>query len=181
MAPQMRLVTLFLIGTLLSLSTQVHAYGLIGYGVSQNQPFCAYSCAGVVSGYTLTCSTASSSSSGKAKGHGSSTTANCTASNAPYLQTLAYCLDTNCPSLAGWQLEQFWEADAVSTSGGQMAVAPMWSYSQSLASLKGPPNGTLKGSATLKNAVVVPQTSYQAEYNTIAVKANNNILNSTFA
>jgi hypothetical protein len=167
--------TLSLAGIVLYSPTPVSAYGLIGYGITQNKPFCAFACQMTVAGYNTTCGPGSLPTSSKAD---SST---CLASNTPYLQSLAYCIEIRCPDVPGWRLERFWEAAAITTKEGESAVAPKISYSQSLATLTKPPNATLKTGAILRSPVMIPHAVYQLEYSSIAATANNNIRNSDFA
>lgn len=87
-----------------------------------------------------------------------STSADCYASNTPYLTTLAYCLSTKCESETYAELNAFWSRYTIGTTAPQ--PAPQLSYKVALQKA-GTPNETASTGALLTETSLVPEDTYQ--------------------
>lgn len=144
------------------------AYALIGMGKTMYKPSCAYACRAVIASADIDCpgddddddgsggnSTSADSGMSGMSGmnmtmrsyhtlvarHGDDDdviTPQCMAVSAPFLTTLAYCLNETCTGVSTDKLESYWAKEAT----GDPTVAPQWGYAQSLAQVTMVPNTT---------------------------------------
>lgn len=102
----LRLVTILQLLSIASLVSAQTGTGIIGYGISFWQDLCCQACADSLSALYLNCTTFSNSDGGDGMDMGSgddkdgmvmgATSDECRASNTPWLQTMAYCIQSNC-------------------------------------------------------------------------------------
>jgi hypothetical protein len=126
------------------------ALGFIGMGIPMYDPVCAFACRSVIATADIECDDAhdhddmdgmAGMSMIKVKRHGHETdiTPECRAMSKPFLTTLAYCINSTCPSdTESWVLEKYWVAEAA----GEPGVEPMWNYEQSLMMVNSTPATT---------------------------------------
>jgi hypothetical protein len=121
--------------------------GQTGAGITTYDPLCAHACRAVIASAVLDCGTSSDTS-----GMGASAPAMvrrqslgppispvCRAASKPFLTTLAYCINSTCPSdTPAWVLERYWLAEATGAPG----LPSMWTYDQSLMMVTAPPTTT---------------------------------------
>ena len=115
-------------------------------------PVCAHACRLAIQSDTLECTP-----------NGSTTTPpGCFASNEPYLTTLAYCISTKCASVPFAKLSAFWTKYAIGTSSNE--PVPQISYKVALQKA-GTPNVTAVEGQLLNATSIVPEESYQFQFN----------------
>jgi len=126
------------------------ALGFIGMGIPMYEPVCAFACRSVIATANIECDTAhdhddmagmAGMSMIKVKRHGRETdiTPECRAMSKPFLTTLAYCINSTCPTdTESWVLEKYWLVE----STGEATVKPMWNYEQSLMMVNSTPATT---------------------------------------
>ncbi|KAA8647874.1 putative ferric-chelate reductase (Fre2) [Aspergillus tanneri] len=95
--------------------------------------------------------------------------ADCYAENDAFLQTLAYCMYSHCPTETNSTLQKFWEMNVVGSEANQ--PLPKESYQQALWSIRFTPNTTVNSTEILKSASLVPEETYALEYGTLSVFA----------
>jgi hypothetical protein len=134
------------------------------YGISRNQPRCAYSCQSTLSTSDLAC-----------KITGKKTTPDCYATDDAFLESLAWCIHSRCPSLSLWQDEQWW-AKIVS---GDPAVQPKYSFAQALPTVE--PKATVARKMPLKVVAKTRDHDYQIAWNTYAQSDQVETEGSTYA
>jgi hypothetical protein len=123
-------------------------HGLIGFGISFLEPSCAFACRYNLAWNRLSCSTAT--------GFGSEweTSADCRATDEPYLTSLAACLQEFCNGTDTWMLERFWARDAASDTISQRE--PVHSYGAALAQVRNVPDGSWT-KAEIQGSLLTPQ------------------------
>jgi hypothetical protein len=112
--------------------------GLIGYGRNMYYPLCAAVCRGTIEKAPLQC-TPHNAATGGGHNHGK-TPPGCFATDLPYMQTLAFCINVRCKGeYTADILESYWRQHVV--GGGRIVLEPKpaMSYAQALASIKTPP------------------------------------------
>jgi hypothetical protein len=135
--PVSRLCVLLYLVSIISVTSAQTGTGIIGYGISFWQDLCCQACADSLSALYLNCTTFSDSGSGMDMGGSSSdmdmivgtTSDDCRASNTPWLQTMAYCIQSNC-NAHGYTSEAKQEACFVAHALDGNAAGP--SYQSSL-------------------------------------------------
>lgn len=170
------------------------AYSLIGMGLDMYKPPCAYGCRAVIAMAMLECHDAdanaghhddgdhevdhdaanSTSMDGmkmgmklvRRHGHEMSTTPECRASNAPFMSTLAYCINQTCKGVPTAKLEQYWTIEAT----GDPLVTSQWTYEQSLAMVMGKPQAAYDSMAMTLNETMLVSTE-DWEVNTLSLNA----------
>lgn len=112
--------------------------GLVGYGITMWKPSCAYACRNLLALSPLECSEHQESEHERLVvrhgGHDEtfSTSPDCFNHDRAFLLTLAWCLHEHCEESHGtalWQLERFWETDAVP----EAHHTPNYTYTEALA------------------------------------------------
>ena len=98
--------------------------------------------------------------------HGSGPTSpECRAGDAPFLTTLASCIDTYCDMIKVpvWQREQFW---AMRVTGDE-AVLPKWTYSETLEEINVKPTAEFNSSSmeVLNQTMILPKASFDIQNN----------------
>ncbi|ORX40124.1 ferric reductase like transmembrane component-domain-containing protein [Kockovaella imperatae] len=154
-------------------------YGFIGYGINMYHPWCASACRDSISTNGLICDDTVShhgehphdTSMGMKKraGDNESPSVECIASNVPYLQSVAYCIETHCEDeTAVDQVEDWWKRWMLGRAVNQ--PIPNLTFSQSLASLSTAPNVTLGDGAEEVTTlpVLVDEETYVMNYNAAA-------------
>ena len=133
-----------------------------GYGFSWYAPACGFSCYSALSGAPLIC-TSMDHSGGHDHSHGSGpTTPECRANDSTFLKTLAYCMDTFCPSTVSvWQREKFWSLRIT----GDESVLPKWPYTTSLAKITETPTLEFNSSNVLNETAILPQEEFDIRNN----------------
>ncbi|KAH6681031.1 ferric reductase transmembrane component 4 [Plectosphaerella plurivora] len=128
--------------------------GLTGIDSFENHPFCVTACYGSLSSYRLNCSVVH----GDEDDHHAEvmTAPECRADHAPFLTSLAWCIQSKCEEvnevLTTSQIEEFWER----TSTGDPTVQPIWSYRQAIAQVSEEPTLVLGHGGTINETVVTP-------------------------
>jgi hypothetical protein len=108
-------------------------------------PRCAHACRAAIQQSPLECSFKSRTSS------------QCFASNEPYLQTLAFCMSSQCPNSATPDFENFWSQYVVGWD--QSTPAPIYSYETAL-QRAGKPNALLGYGKPLDQVSLVAPKDY---------------------
>ena len=132
-----------------SLAALSPVQAFIGLGIPMYEPSCAYACRSVIASAMLECPDADDDHSGhsmmKRHGHASTVTPECRSTSAPFLSTLAYCIDQRCyhdssvsPVPTKSRIEWYFTAE----STGDPAVAPQWSFAEALNTVRLAPNVT---------------------------------------
>lgn len=147
--------SLILLGFLLAASRLCFAgIGLTGIDSFENKPFCATACYGSLSSYRLDCSEVHGDP-GDHHAH-VMTSPECRADSAPFLTSLAWCVQTKCDEvgehLTTSEIEEFWER----TASGDPGVEPRWSYRQALANISEAPVVELGHGGTINETVKTP-------------------------
>ena len=96
-------------------------------------PPCAFACRDIFGSAMLTCSGHDHSSGAHSHGQGP-TSAECYASDTPWLTTLANCINKTCSDVAPWELEKYW---AERVTGRLTGVPPKWTYQETLTQMQG--------------------------------------------
>jgi hypothetical protein len=128
----------------------------------------AMACVRTIYGLLLSCSVMDNGMVGMMTMH---TTADCWASNEPYLTTLAYCMQVKCEKdeIKASKLEWFWENESTGQSNaGQSLATPKWTYSETLAKMTGPPTNQLNSTDKWLNVTsLVPEDVYTEQWNVL--------------
>ncbi|KAJ6783149.1 hypothetical protein PWT90_01447 [Aphanocladium album] len=169
------------------------ARGFIGYGITLYEPYCAFACSlslfvplncttddlAVVPHYRKRDEAAAAEPvypSGDGWAVSAAATPTCQSRNEFYLQTLAYCLKSQCQSLALSELEKFWEAELVKLPDGS---GPK-SYTQVLASISEAPTRPLNTTDVLNYTAVIPDDQYKLHLIDVSSSARNEITHSKY-
>lgn len=148
-------------------------HGLIGYGISIYQPACAHACQNAVTA-PLNCSSSETDDQhGKREDDLHNTPSDrwvivadpspeCKSTNRNYLETLAYCLDTFCPSKSPAALEKFWSEDGPGSAGVQQTT-----YGKILASIDKTPDTQVNNSEVLNYTGTVSEYQWRLNYQTL--------------
>lgn len=109
--------------------------GIIGYGKTMYDPPCAFACRSVISGSQLQC-TPQHAADTHSGGHSQvKTPKSCFASDKPFMQTLALCIDTYCPGSDAPHMgliEEFWASHLAAGSIGDFSWVPAMTYQEAL-------------------------------------------------
>jgi len=126
------------------------SYHFPGYGFSWYDPLCGFACTNAISSAPLPCSSSTGSNSPQ-----------CLASSAPFLTSLAYCMNSRCDpaNVPIWKREKFWANDM---TGGDATVVPILDYQAALQSVTKAPIVEFNSSSKsiLNETVLVPRASY---------------------
>lgn len=141
-----------------------------GMGGPRQEPVCAYACRSAISSSTLSCSPPMDHSHGG--GHMDMTTPECRGGDTAFLTTLAHCIDSRCPDVPIWQLEEYWAAQA---SGGP-GVPAKWDYRTALEQVATAPNITYGMGVTLNSTMLVSQESWDIYNRFIPVLDNSSVI-----
>ncbi|KAF1927689.1 uncharacterized protein M421DRAFT_421531 [Didymella exigua CBS 183.55] len=127
---------------ILTLTLSSTATALIGYPTLMYNPNCAFACRDIFASAMLTCSGHDHASGAHSHGQGA-TSAECYASNKPWLTTLANCVNATCTGVVPWKLEKYWTERV---TGRLTGVEPKWTYQETLAQMQGsePPRRLLE-------------------------------------
>lgn len=142
------------------------SYGTVGLGFRMYDPPCAYMCRSSVSGWMLECPEDQyqvSAGHHRRQHTMMMPTAECYASNEPFLQTLAWCIHTHCSNnTAIAAIEAYWERNAP----GNLLVQPLpnISYQDALASIESPPNEVINATEILDRVSLTDEWLYQANW-----------------
>ncbi|KAH7401163.1 ferric reductase like transmembrane component-domain-containing protein [Phaeosphaeria sp. MPI-PUGE-AT-0046c] len=158
------LFSLFLGPAVAHISQGRTQHGLIGYGITMYDPGCAAACRDTVSSWMLDCGDAGN---GGASHHGEmhheTPSPLCYATNDPFLQTLALCMNMHCEGETISKLENWWEKYLVGRQPGQ--PQPKVSYQQALAAISRRPT-TIIGDENILNATsLVDDDIWLSNYN----------------
>ncbi|KAF1940309.1 ferric reductase-like protein transmembrane component 4 [Clathrospora elynae] len=157
-------------------------HGLIGYGITVYQPPCAFACRDAISGATLNCSTIMEMPEMDGMDMGEEmamTDPDCYATDDVFLQTLAYCVHSQCKDIPIWQIEKFWIANVAGTLVVQ--PDPKETYQEALAKVEGTPSAVYNETGTLNETSVVSQELWFAAYNTDATFAHQESMQERYA
>ena len=155
-------------------------YGMVGYGINMYHPWCAQACKDTLGTTGLVCNDTVASTNQGDKGDmsgmdgmsmkkrmdmdGTGPSIECIASNGPFLQSLAYCVDTHCATESTVaEVEEWWNGIMLGREVGQ--PTPAMSFSQALASLSQAPNSTLAEGEMMDKPVLVDEAAYIGNYN----------------
>lgn len=161
------LATLLLAGT-----TAADGRGFIGYGKKMYYPLCAASCRGALEGAPLVCTPHDSVDTGTHV-HGA-TPAECYASDTAFMQTLAFCMSTNCDraELGADELETYWTLHLV--GGGRINLDPRPSkgYYETLETIKEAPTIEYVAGEMLNVTSLVSESTYESQAIALSVFEN---------
>ena len=96
-------------------------------------PNCAFACRDIFASAMLTCSGHDHASGAHSHGQGA-TSAECYASDSPWLTTIANCINATCTDVMPWRLEKYWTERVTGTFTG---VEPKWTYQETLVQMQG--------------------------------------------
>lgn len=134
----------------------------IGHGIAMYDPSCAFACRAVIASALLSCSEPQAHSGGHSHGSDPVTPPECRASDAPFLTTLAYCINSTCTpyEVSIWRLERYW----VDKTTGDPTVLPRWSYSEALAQVDQPPAMEFtEDIETINATLAIPEEAWLAD------------------
>jgi hypothetical protein len=146
--------------------------GFIGMGIPMYDPVCAYACRAVISSADIECDDThdhddmdmGGMSMRKRHGHSTDITPECRAMSEPFLTTLAYCINSTCPSdITAWVLEQYWLVEATGGPG----VEPMWNYEQSLMMVYSTPATTFDSHEMMTETQLLASSDLEAQSTTL--------------
>jgi len=127
------------------------------------EPPCAFACKGVLSECRLNCSAPSND------GSEFETSADCFASNDAFLQSLAWCTNSHCEGEKGWNIERFWEVDAVGE--GMEQPEPKYGYRVALSMIVGEPGEILGRNVSLGVVGAVIEEEWKEVYSSMRTMA----------
>jgi hypothetical protein len=128
------------------------AEDIFGLRKSIYVPRCAHACRTSIQESPLECSS------------GTGTSAQCFASNGPYLQTLAFCIANHCTDVPNIELDTFWSRYVV---GWDLGIPqPIYTYWTAL-ELAGQPNSILRYGKRLDQVSFVAEKDYLTEYTSL--------------
>ena len=138
--------------------------GIVGFGISLYQDLCCQACYDSLSALFLTCTTfpddMSTDMDMDAMSMMGTTSAECYATNTPWLQTMAYCIQSNC-NAHGYPADK----QAICFSNQAVAGASTPTFQDSLPSMA--PTVELAANATWLNVTsLVNSDTYYATYGT---------------
>lgn len=159
-------------------STGYARHGLIGYGINMYNPICASACQDAITKYLYCNDTTSDSDDGMSSmsmitmmdmGGTTNSTSNltatmspslaCIADNAPYLQTVAYCMSQRCDSTVSVaEREEWWGQNVVGSAKDQ--PAPSMSYQEALMSVTSAPTSEQNTSEPLTSVALIGDDVY---------------------
>jgi hypothetical protein len=90
----------------------------------------------------------------------------CIVQSWPFLQTVAYCIDTHCNDIADRNistLEAYWKNNMAGRQANQ--PLPTLTYQDALRGIPSPPNETLNKGSTMQHAVLIPYEDWLEDYN----------------
>lgn len=136
--------------------------GLIGYGINMYKPYCASACHDSIP-MKMHCEDGSDTMS-MSDGEEPMPSADCVASSAPFLQSVAYCVDQKCPSsLSQSARDHWWTYNMIGRK--MVQPKPNITYEQALQAVKSsPPTTTLSSDGVLESPVLVNDTQYISNY-----------------
>ncbi|EME84289.1 uncharacterized protein MYCFIDRAFT_133650, partial [Pseudocercospora fijiensis CIRAD86] len=131
-------------------------------GITMYKPTCATACRDSVSN-PLVCNDTLSAPVTKRMEGMKKPSAECYASNDPFLESVAYCISSRCHDVSDWRLEQWWAKRIVGRQSHQ--PPPKQTYQQTLANIISPPNSTVPSDQMLMHTTLVSDETYQSNYN----------------
>lgn len=150
------IILTFLPGSNCTLIGGHSGHGLIGYGLSMYDPFCASACAAVIP-TTVECPNDDNTTlADTAAGPG------CLAYNEPYLKSMAWCVHLYCSDISLTEIESWWESNVPQRQTRR--PLPSISYAQALGRINEPPAQPLEQDAILNTTVTVSNESYVLYY-----------------
>lgn len=127
-------------------------------------PGCAAACRDTVSSWMLDCGDAGNvGASHHGDMHHETPSPLCYATNDPFLQTLALCMDMHCKGETISKLESWWEKYLVGRQRGQ--PQPKISYQQALAAIKERPTTIIGDEDVLNATSLVDNDVWLSNYN----------------
>jgi hypothetical protein len=140
------------------------------FGLRKNiyVPRCAHACRAAIQPSPLECTSSTELS----------TSAQCYASNDPFLQTLAYCVYSQCEGITNSDLENYWDRYVV---GWDLTTpSPKYNYLTAL-DLASQPNTTLRYGKSLVKVSLVPENDYIIAYTSLADWDESEVYHTRFA
>lgn len=142
-------------------------------------PMCCTACRRALGSNYLSCSFDGYVPGGMMDSDAASATPKCRAGNAPFLTSLAYCINTRCGgpdqlSVAGREI--WWAASCT----GSPDVPPMWSYGTALAKVEAPPTHVVMASENLTMTVLSDQDVYDHHFGTLSMVVYEENLHTRF-
>ncbi|KAK8150338.1 hypothetical protein G3M48_002619 [Beauveria asiatica] len=126
--------------------------GIIGFGTTMYQPFCAYACRSVIDSSPLLCTPEHENNSAGGHHAPAITPESCFASDPAFAQTLALCIDTYCPGSDAPRLgviEEYWASHLATGMIGNFSWVPAMTYQEALQRARHDEhNSTLAGNTT---------------------------------
>ncbi|KAM3547734.1 hypothetical protein MY1884_009459 [Beauveria asiatica] len=177
--------------------TSPGAHGFLGFGISLCEPYCAFACSYLLF-VPLNCTTADLAivvprnlrrrreddeaaepvyPSGDGWSVTTETTPTCQSRNEYYLQTLAYCIKSQCKMLHVSAAERFWEEQLVKLPDGS---GPK-SYTEVLEGIKEAPTRSLNATEVLNYTALITEEMWKAQYADVYHGARNEIKHSLYS
>ncbi|KAK0716823.1 hypothetical protein B0T26DRAFT_646665 [Lasiosphaeria miniovina] len=150
---------------------------LVGYGNYPYDPVCAQSCLQAFRPYLLNCSNFEAAKK-PFDPLTPATSPSCYASDAPFLTSAAWCLNTKCPDESIAKLEAYWQQGL----SGLKTVPPKWAYSVALDRVNPkPPTYQLTFKDVLLNQTsLIVEASYLSSWNGMTGLYNEEVDESKF-
>lgn len=176
-------------------STGRRGYGFIGYGIPFYDPNCAWSCRGVISSASLNCDMPHMKEMNEMKSMERrmdmkmmEPSPHCYATNDPFLQTLAYCIQQKCKCETGercmwiedWEIEKYWHENVAGYGEVDEQPAPKQSWRQTLDQLVDPPTKVMKSGIMLNETMLIDEEDYLATWNAQDMTPRLEWYNSTY-
>lgn len=162
------------------------ASAFIGMGIPMYDPVCAYACRAIISSADIACDDShdhqgmdmGSMSMIKRHGHDTDITPECRAMSEPFLTTLAYCINSTCPSdTEAWVLEKYWSIE----STGEATVKPMWGYEESLMHVNATPQTTFDSHERINETQLLATDSWEVQRNSLKSFAEGEAIHARYA
>ena len=163
--------------------------GFIGMGIPMYEPVCAFACRAVISSADIECDDThdhddmdmgdmSGMSMKKRHGHETDITPECRAMSKPFLTTLAYCINSTCPTdTTAWVLEKYWLDEAA----GEPGVKPMWNYEQSLMMVNSTPATTYDAHEMMMETQLLDASDLDQQRSTLKDFADGEAVHARYA
>lgn len=158
----------------------------IGMGISMYDPVCAYACRAIMASAEIPCDTSHSHDDmdmggmemKKRHGHESTITPECRAMSEPFLTSLAYCINSTCPTdTEAWVLEKYFLEEAA----GEPGVKPMWGYEQSLVHVNATLETTYDPHGMMNETQLLAKDSWEVQRASLKSLADGEAIHARYA
>ena len=168
------------------------ASAFIGMGIPMYEPVCAYACRAVMASADIPCDTSHDMEAHENMGdmgdmamkikkrhsHESKITPECRAMSVPFLTSLAYCINSTCPTdMEVWKLEKYFLDEA----SGEPGVAPIWGYEQSLMHVNATPDTTYDSHTMMNKTQLLATEDWEQQRGSLKSFADGEAIHARYA